>query len=45
LGRHIFKFFLLFLNHSNLVGRSKKFSCWPGKKAGAEAKKGRAKPF
>jgi len=29
---------------SKLVGRSEPFSCCPGKKAGAEAKKGREKP-
>jgi len=30
---------------SKLVGRSGPFSCCPGKKAGAEAKKGREKPL
>jgi hypothetical protein len=30
---------------SNLVGRLTPFLCCPGKKAGAEAKKGREKPF
>jgi len=30
---------------SKLVGRSDPFSCCPGKKAGAEAKKGREKPL
>jgi len=30
---------------SKFVGRSDPFSCCPGKKAGAEAKKGREKPL